>query len=100
MRWMVRKMRSSTVAASIPMLMVLILSIQPYQMVHAQSAVPLENQALSYVKNVLPFNMSHCTITVGNAYSLLSGPNDPTITQAVDIDLKSGDSTIHIVAYM
>lgn len=90
-------MRTSIVAASILMLMVVILSIQPYQMVYAQSDAQLENIALSYVENVLPFNMSHYTITVGNAYSLPSGPNDATITQAVDIDLNSGDSTIHIV---
>jgi hypothetical protein len=94
---MVRIMRTSKVAASILMLIVLILSIQAYQMVNAQTAVPLETKALTYVKNVLPFNMSHYNITVGNAYSLPSGPNDPTVTQAVDIDMKSGDSTMHVV---
>ena len=79
------------------MLMVLILSFQQCQVAHAQTAVPLESKALAYVKNVLPFNMSHYTITVDSAYSLPSGPNDPTITQAVDIDLKSSDSSIHVV---
>jgi hypothetical protein len=94
---MVRIMKASMVAISILMLVVLILSFQPYQAVHAQTAVPLESKALAYVTNVLPFDMSHYTITVGTAYSLPSAPNDPTITQAVDIDLKSSDSTIHVV---
>jgi hypothetical protein len=94
---MVRTMRASTIATSTLMLMVLILSFQPYQVAYSQTAVPLESKALAYVKNVLPFNVSHYTITVGNAYSLPSPPNDQTITQAVDIDLKSCDSTIHVV---
>lgn len=88
-------MRASTIAKSILMLMVLILSFQPYQIAHAQTA-SLESKALAYVNNVLPFDMSHYTITVGSAYCL-SAPNDPTITQAVDIDLNSSDSTIHVV---
>jgi len=95
---MVRIMRAPTIATSTFMLMVvLILSFQPYQVAHSETAVPLESKAHAYVMNVLPFNMSHYTITVGNAYSLPSAPNDSAITQAVVIDLKSCDSTIHVV---
>ena len=85
---MMRIMRASTVAMSIFMLTVLILSFQPYPVAHAQTVVQLEGKALAYVNNVLPFNMSQYTVTVGNAYCL-SAPNAPTITQAVEIDLNS-----------
>ena len=84
---MMRIMRASTVAMSIFMLTVLILSFQPYPVAHAQTVVQLGGKALAYVNNVLPFNMSHYTVTVGSAYSLFA-PNAPTITQAVEIDLK------------
>ena len=94
---MVRVMRALTIAPSMIMLTVLILSFQPYQLVHAQTAIPLESKALAYVENVLPFNMSYYTVTVGSTYSLPSAPNDPTITQAVDTDLKSNGSSIHVV---
>ncbi len=94
---MVRTMRTSTIVTSILTLLVLFLTIQAYPVVQAQTTVSLETKALDYIKTVLPFNMSYYNITVGNAYSLPSGPNDPTITQAVDIDLKSDDSTIHVV---
>ena len=90
-------MRTSSVASSIITIIVLILSIQAYQMAHAQTEVQIESKALTYIMNVLPFNMSHYNITVGKAYSLPSGPNDTTITQAVEIDLKSNGSTIHVV---
>ena len=89
-------MKASTIAMSTLMLMVLILAFQPYQIAHAQMA-SLESKALTYVENVLPFDMSHYTVTVSSAYSLPSAPNDPTITQDVDIDLNSSDSTIHAV---
>jgi hypothetical protein len=89
-------MRASTLAALILILLVSILSFQHFQVAHADT-VPLESKALFYVNNVLPFDMSHYTITVGSAYSLPSAPNDPTITQAVDVDLRSSDSTIHVV---
>ena len=89
-------MRTSTLALSTIMLLVLILSFQPYQLSHAQTAVPLESKALAYVNNVLPFDMSHYSTTVGDAYCL-SSPNDTTLTQAVDITLNSSDSTIHVV---
>ncbi len=94
---MVRIMRTLTIAISSVILAILILSVQPYQLVYSQTAVQLETKALTYVKSVLPLDISHYNITVGNAYSLPSGTNDSTITQAVDIDLKSDDSTIHIV---
>jgi hypothetical protein len=94
---MVRVMRASMIVMPIIFLMVLILSSQQYQMAHAQMTVPLESKARAYVTNVLPFNMSHYTVMVNSAYSLPSGPNDPTITQAVDIDLKSSDNSIHVV---
>jgi hypothetical protein len=90
-------MRTSSVASSIITIIVLILSIQAYQVAHAQTEVQIESKALTYIMGVLPFNMSHYNITVGKAYALPSGPNDPTITQAVEIDLKSNDSTIHVV---
>jgi hypothetical protein len=89
-------MRASTLATLTLILLVSILSFQQFQVAHADT-VPLEDKALAYVENVLPFNMTYYTITVGSAYSLPSAPNDPTITQAVDIDLKSGSSTIHVV---
>lgn len=89
-------MRASTLATLTLILLVSILPFQQFQVAHADT-VPLEDKALAYVENVLPFNMTYYTITVGSAYSLPSAPNDPTITQAVDIDLKSGSSTIHVV---
>jgi hypothetical protein len=90
-------MRAPTTAMSIIMLMVLILSFQPTQVVHAHTAVPLEDKALAYVRNVLPFDMNQYTISVGSAYSLPSGLNDSTITQSVDVDLKSSLCSIHVV---
>ncbi len=90
-------MRALTIVMATLILAVLILSVQPYQFTLAQTTIPLETKALDYVKNVLPINMNHYNITVNTAYSLPSGPNDPTVTQAVDIDLKSNDSTIHVV---
>jgi len=56
----------------------------------------LESRTLAYVENVLPFDMNHYSITVGEAYCL-SSPNDTTLTQAVDTTLNSNDSTIHVV---
>ncbi len=90
-------MRASIIVISIFMLMFSILSFQNFQLAHGQTAVPLEDKALAYVKNVLPFDMSHYNITVDNSYSLPSAPNDATITQAVEIDLESSVSTIHVV---
>ncbi len=89
-------MRALTIPMATVILAVLILFVQHYQ-AFAQTVIPLETKALDYIKNVLPFNMSYYNITVGNAYPLPSGPNDPTITQAVDIDLKSDSSAIHVV---
>ena len=87
-------MKASTIVLSTLILMVLIFSFQPYQVTHAQTAVPLERKALAYVTNVLPFDMNHYNVTVGKTYSLPSAPNDPTVTKAIDIDLKSSGSTI------
>lgn len=84
-------------AMSIILLMVLILAFQLTQVVHAQIAVPLESKALAYVRNVLPFDKNQYTISVSGTYSLPSGLNDSTITQSVDIDLKSSDCSIHVV---
>jgi hypothetical protein len=90
-------MRAHISAILILVLIGLILPFQQYQVTQAQTAFSLESKTLAYVENVLPFDMSHYTITVSNAYCLSSGPNDPTVTQAVDVDLNSSDSTIHVV---
>jgi hypothetical protein len=56
----------------------------------------LESRTLAYVENVLPFNMNHYSITVGDAYCL-SSPNDTTLTQAVETTQYSNDTTIHVM---
>jgi hypothetical protein len=93
---MVQIMRTSKLLTLTIVLLLSILSSQQYQLAHAET-VPIESKALAYVTNVLPFNMSHYTINVSNAYSLPSAPNNPTITQAVEMNLNSSDSTIHVV---
>jgi hypothetical protein len=95
--YMVRPMRASTTVMSIIVLVVLILSFQPYQEAHAQTVDQLMSKALAYVNNVLPFDMSQYSVTVDKAYCLPSAPNDATIWQAVDIDLSSSASIIHVV---
>ena len=56
----------------------------------------LQDKALAYVENVLPFDINHYNITIKGVYSLPSAPNDPTKWQAGDVDLKSSDSEIHV----
>ena len=89
-------MKAAMKVLAILTILIAFISLEQYSTVNADPPA-LESKALAYVENVLPFNMSHYNITINSSYSLPSGPNDPTITQAVDIDLKSNDSSIHVV---
>jgi hypothetical protein len=91
-----RNMRALKIAMAVIMLGILVLAFAQFQVTHGDT-VSLDNRALEFVKIVLPFNMSHYAITVANTYSLPPGPNDTTVTQAVEINLKSNDSAIHVV---
>jgi hypothetical protein len=76
--------------------MVLVFPFLSFQVAQADTG-SLESKALAYVQNVLPLDMAHYIVTVHDTYSLPAPPNDPTITQAVGIDLNSSDSAIHVV---
>jgi hypothetical protein len=92
---MVRHMRTLVVVTSMVLLIMLALSFVQCQRVQTDTST-LESRTLAYVENVLPFDINHYSITVGDAY-YLSSPNDTTLTQAVDTILNSSDSTIHVV---
>lgn len=89
-------MKSAMTVLAISTILILFVSFEQCFVVNADPST-LESKALNYIENVLPFDMSHYNITVSSSYSLPSGPNDPTITQAVVVDLKSNDSSIHVV---
>lgn len=88
-------MKAAIKVVSIFFFLFMLISFEQCSEVHSET-VTLQDKALAYVKNVLPFDMNHYTPAVSNAYSLPSGPNDPTKWEAVDVNLKSSDSTIHV----
>lgn len=88
-------MRTLAAVTSMVLLIMLALPFVQCQRLQTETST-LESRTLAYVENVLPFDMNHYSITVGDAYCL-SSPNDTTLTQAVDTTLNSSDSTIHVV---
>jgi hypothetical protein len=88
-------MRTIVVVTSMVFLIMLSLPFVNCQRIQTYTNT-LESRTLAYVENVLPFEMNHYSITVGDAYCL-SLPNDTTLTQAVDATLDSIDTTIHVV---
>lgn len=90
-------MRALRISLTVLVMTILIMANAQFQAASANTdTVLLQDRALNFVKDVLPFNMSHYSIGVSESY-YLSDPNDPTVTQAFVIDLNSTDSMIHVV---
>jgi hypothetical protein len=89
-------MRALQVTLSVLLLATLVTASTHFQVIGANAdTVFLQDKAISFVKNVLPFNISHYSIGVSESY-FLSDPNDTTTTQVVIVDLNSTDSMVRV----
>jgi hypothetical protein len=84
--------------APLVMLLFVIMLVQLGQpsVVHADAPMPslLESKALACLTNVYPVDLKHYNITLSSCYTLPSAPSDTYMTQAVDYQLDSSDSTL------
>jgi hypothetical protein len=90
-------MHRLTKAFGIIFLLTMLLAFEQQIMVSADilevdQASPLKEKAVTYVKNVLPFDINHYNLTASGVISLPSIPNDPTVWSEVKVDLKTSKS--------
>lgn len=58
--------------------------------------VSVEDQALSYIENVLPFDLSRYDVKLNSSYVLPQGPNATFVQESVAYTLNSDESTLYV----